>query len=50
MLTIALFYGFYGENRHFIDCIKEKNMPDTNFADALKTMELVAWIYRSQIG
>ena len=43
------FYGFYSENRHFIDCIKRKQMPDTNFADALKTMELVERIYRSQI-
>lgn len=39
------FYGFYGENRHFIDCIKQGQMPDTNFADALKTMELVGKIY-----
>jgi len=44
------FYGFYGENRHFIDCIEQKRMPDTNFADAFKTMELVERIYRSQIG
>ncbi len=44
------FYGFYGENRHFIDCIKQKKMPETNFADAVKTMELVDRIYRSQIG
>ncbi len=43
-------YGFCGENRHFIDCVKENRMPDTNFADALKTMELVERIYRSQIG
>jgi len=44
------FYGFYGENRHFIDCVKQKQMPSTNFADATKTMELVDLIYRSQIG
>lgn len=43
------YYGFYGENRHFIDCIKQKQMPETNFADAFKTMELVNRIYRSQI-
>jgi len=43
------YYGFYGENRHFIDCIKQNQMPDTNFADAYKTMELVILIYRSQI-
>lgn len=43
------YYGFYGENRHFIDCIKNKQMPDTNFADALKTMQLVQRIYQNQI-
>jgi virulence factor len=43
------FYGFYGENRHFIDCVKQKQMPDTNFADAFKTMELVGRIYGSQL-
>lgn len=34
-------YGFYGENRHFIDCIKNDKQPETNFSDAVKTMELV---------
>ncbi len=43
------YYGFYNENRHFIDCIKQGKMPDTNFSDAFKTMELVDRIYRSQI-
>jgi virulence factor len=43
------YYGFYGESRHFIDCIKKDKMPETNFADAFKTMELVNRIYRSQI-
>lgn len=41
--------GFYQENRHFIDCIKEKKLPITNFYDAYKTMELVDKIYHSQI-
>jgi len=44
------YYGFYGEDRHFIDCIKAGQMPQTNFADAYKTMELVTSIYRGQIG
>jgi len=43
------FYGFYDENRHFIDCLKEKRPPETNFADAVKTMELVDRIYASRI-
>ena len=42
-------YGFYDENRHFIDCIKKGKLPETNFEDALKTMELVDKIYASQI-
>lgn len=43
------YYGFYDENRHFIDCIKQKQMPQTNFADAFNTMELVEHIYHNQI-
>ena len=43
------FYGFLGENRHFIDCIQENRQPDTHFGDAVKTMELVERIYRNQI-
>jgi predicted dehydrogenase len=34
-------YGFYQENRHFIDCIKEDREPETCFADAARSMELV---------
>jgi len=36
-----IYYGFYHENRHFIDCIKEDREPETSFSDAVKTMELV---------
>lgn len=43
------YYGFFGENRHFIDCILENRLPETHFGDAVKTMELVERIYRSQI-
>jgi len=43
------YYGFYAENRHFIDCIKEDREPETSFKDAAKTMELVNRIYNSQI-
>jgi len=43
------YYGFYAENRHFIDCIKQNQLPQTNFADAFKTMELVRNIYNNQI-
>lgn len=41
--------GFFTENRHFIDCLKAGKQPLTNFSDAVKTMELVDRIYRSQI-
>lgn len=41
--------GFYAENRHFIDCLKVKKNPVTDFADAYKTMELVDRIYHSEI-
>ncbi len=43
------YYGFYAENRHFIDCIKEDREPETNFKDAAKTMGLINRIYNSQI-
>lgn len=42
-------YGFYGENRHFVDCIQENRQPGTCFADAVKSMELVQEIYRNRI-
>lgn len=43
------YYGFFGENRHFIDCLKEDRMPETNFEDATKTMELVDAIYANSM-
>ena len=42
-------YGFYGESRHFVDCIQQDEHPLTCFADAVKTMELVTAIYRNRI-
>ena len=36
-------------NRHFIDCIRKHRQPETNLEDALKTMELVEAVYRSQV-
>ena len=46
---IYKYAGFFDENRHFINCLKERKQPMTNFSDAVKTMELVDRIYRSQI-
>lgn len=42
-------YGFYGESRHFIDCIKDDKQPETNFEEAVKTMELVESIKINRI-
>ena len=39
--------GFWHEDRHFIDCVKEGRQPLTHFADAAKSMELVDEIYRA---
>ncbi|MHB8993731.1 MAG: Gfo/Idh/MocA family protein [Armatimonadota bacterium] len=44
------YYGFFGENRHFIDCVKSGKQPETSFADAVKTMELVDLIYASSMS
>ena len=41
--------GPYDMNAHFIDCIRRGRQPNTNFDDALKTMELIDAIYRRQI-
>lgn len=43
------YYGFYDENRHFIDCIRTGRAPMTHFGDAVKTMELVDRIYAGRI-
>lgn len=40
-------FGFFGENRHFIDSVRAGRDPLTNFDDAVRTMELVERIYRS---
>ena len=42
-------FGAYALNRHFIDCVKTGQQPETNFEDAAKSMELVDAIYDSQI-
>jgi predicted dehydrogenase len=39
--------GFWHQTRHFIDCIKESREPSSNFADAVKTWELINQIYES---
>jgi predicted dehydrogenase len=34
------YYGFYQEDRHFIDCVRAQTQPETNIEDAVKTMRL----------
>jgi len=36
-----IYYGFYNENKHFIECLVKDEEPETCFEDAVKTMELV---------
>jgi predicted dehydrogenase len=38
------FYGFYQEDRHFIDCVRSGATPITSIDDAVKTFELVDMI------
>ena len=42
-------FGTYDINRHFVDCMLKGKDPETNFDDAIKTMELVDAVYGSQI-
>jgi hypothetical protein len=42
-------YGEHAMNLHFMDCIREGRQPETHLDDAIKTMELVDAIHRSQI-
>jgi len=35
-----VYAGFQAKNREFIDCLKLKKQPGSNFSDALKTMEV----------
>lgn len=42
-------YGPYDLNLHILDCVRRRVQPETNFDDALKTMELIDAIYRKQI-
>lgn len=40
-------YGFFQENRHFVDCLRNRQLPQTHFGDAVRTMELVEAVYRN---
>jgi predicted dehydrogenase len=34
------YYGFYQEDRHFLDCVRTGSEPETSIADAVKSMRL----------
>ena len=34
------YYGFYDEDRHFLDCVRAGSEPETSIADAVKSMRL----------
>jgi predicted dehydrogenase len=35
------YYGFYDEDRHFLDCVRTGRTPETGIADAVKTFEMI---------
>jgi virulence factor len=41
------FYGFYQEDRHFIDCVKTRQLPETSIQDAVKSFRYVDLILRN---
>lgn len=43
------YYGFYDENRHFIEAIRNDTFPTSHFGDAVRTMELVDRIYANSL-
>jgi predicted dehydrogenase len=43
------FYGFYQEDEHFLDCVRQGREPETSIRDAVKTFEMVELIGSSVI-
>jgi virulence factor len=41
---LYVFGGFQAKNRQFIDCVRAGKQPESNFADAVKTMEVAECI------
>ena len=46
---IHVAFGAYATNLHFVQCMQKRKQPETSLDDAVKTMELVDSVYRSQI-
>ncbi|MBO9596711.1 MAG: Gfo/Idh/MocA family oxidoreductase, partial [Cohnella sp.] len=40
------YYGFFAQDRYFIDCIRTKSEPHASFRDAVRTMKLIEAISR----
>ena len=43
------YYGFYQEDLHFLECVRQGVEPETSIADAVKTFELVDLLASSLI-
>jgi predicted dehydrogenase len=43
------YYGYYYEDRHFIDCIRNGDTPETGIAEAVKSMKLLEQFARNAI-
>lgn len=44
------YLGFWHQHRYFIDCLRDGEQPNSNFADAVKTWELIQRIYDAAPG
>jgi len=42
-------YGFLGENRHFLECVRDRARPMPDFADAARTMALCERLERGEL-
>jgi predicted dehydrogenase len=42
------FYGFYFEDRHFIDCVRNRTEPETSIQDAVKSFQYVDMILKNK--
>lgn len=42
------YYGYYQEDRHFLDCLRSGTAPETSIADAVESMRLVE-MFRSSL-
>jgi len=43
------YYGYYTEDRAFLDCVRDKTMPDCDLKQAVISMEALEFLYQHQI-